>query len=65
MRRSLFFKKVAGLRPSTLSKKRLRRICFPVNFAKLFRTPFLQIQTYEGMKYCQFTEAVARSCSLK
>ena len=39
---SLFFSKVAGLRPATLLKKRLWHRCFPVNFAKLLRTPFLQ-----------------------
>ena len=39
---SLFFNKVAGLRPATLFKKRLWRRCFPVNFVKFLRTPFLQ-----------------------
>ena len=39
---SLFFNKVAGLRPATLLKKRLWHRCFPVNFAKFLRTPFLQ-----------------------
>ena len=34
--------KVAGLRPATLLKKRLWHSCFPVNFAKFLRTPFLQ-----------------------
>ena len=38
----LFFNKVAGLRPATLLKKRIRHRCFPVNFAKFLRTPFLQ-----------------------
>ena len=38
---SLYFNKVAGLRPATLLKKKLWHRCFPVNFAKL-RTPFLQ-----------------------
>ena len=46
---SLFLNKVAGLRsllqknlwhPATLLKKRLWHRCFPVNFAKLLRTPF-------------------------
>ena len=32
---------VPGLRPATLLKKRLRHRCFPVNFAKFLRTPFL------------------------
>ena len=39
---SLFFNKVAGLRPATLLKKRLWHRCFPVNFVKFLRTPFLQ-----------------------
>ena len=40
--KSLFFNKVAGLRPATFLKKRLWDRCFPVNFAKFLRTPFLQ-----------------------
>ena len=39
---SLFFDKVAGLRPSTLLKKRLWHRCFPVNVEKFLKTPFLQ-----------------------
>ena len=39
---SLFFNKVAGLRTATLLKKRLWHRCFPVNFAKFLRAPFLQ-----------------------
>ena len=39
---SLFFNKVAGVKPATLLKKRLWHRCFPVNFAKFLRTPFLQ-----------------------
>ena len=39
---SLFFSKVAGPRPETLWKKRLWHSCFPVNFAKILRTAFLQ-----------------------
>ena len=39
---SLFFNKVAGLRPSTLLEKRLWHKCFSVNFANFLRTPFLQ-----------------------
>ena len=35
---SLFFK----LKPATLSKKKLRHRCFPVNFAKFWRAPFLR-----------------------
>ena len=37
----LFFNKVADLGPATLSKKSLCHRCFPVNFAKFLRTPFL------------------------
>ena len=37
---SLFFNKVAGLSPATLLKKNLCHRCFPVNFAKILRTPF-------------------------
>ena len=33
---------VKGLRPAALLKKRLLHRCFPVNFAKYLRTPFLQ-----------------------
>ena len=35
--RVLFFKKVAGIRPVTLLKKKLR---FPVSFSKFLRAPF-------------------------
>ena len=39
---SLFFNKVACLRPATLLKKRLWHMCLPVNFAKFLRTTFWQ-----------------------
>ena len=35
------FNKVLGLRPATLLKKWLWHRCFPVNFAKFLRRPFL------------------------
>ena len=38
--------KVAGLIPATLLKKTLWHSCFPVNFAKFLRTPFLQNTNY-------------------
>ena len=38
---SFFFNKFAGLRSATLLKKRLWHTCFPVNFVKFLRTPFL------------------------
>ena len=39
---SLFFNKVADMRPATLFKKRLWHWCFSVNFVKFLRTPFVQ-----------------------
>ena len=57
MCQSFFFNKDTGLWTSALLKKRLRDSCFLVNFVELFRAPFLQTQTYKGMKYCQFSEA--------
>ena len=38
---SLFFDKIAGFRSSILLKKILWHRCFPVNFVKFLRTPFL------------------------
>ena len=35
---SLLFNTVAGMRPATLSKKRLWQRCFPLNFAKVLKT---------------------------
>ena len=40
--RAFFLKKIAGHKPATLLKKWPWHRCFPVNFAKLLRTPFLQ-----------------------
>ena len=37
---SLFFKKVAGVTPATLLKRRLQHGCYPVNSAKFLRTTF-------------------------
>ena len=39
---SLFFNKIAGLRPATLLKKTLWQRCFPVNVPKILRTAFPQ-----------------------
>ena len=36
-----FFNKVPGLRPATLLRKRPWHRCFPVNFTKFLRIPFL------------------------
>ena len=40
----LFFNNVADLRHATLLKKILWHRCFPVNFVKSLRTPFLYIE---------------------
>ena len=37
----LLLVKIEGLRPATLLKKRICHRCFPVNFVKFVRTPFL------------------------
>ena len=42
LRQGLFFNKTAGLRPATSWKKGLSHRCFPLNFAKLLRTPFFK-----------------------
>ena len=51
---SLFFNKVAGLRPAALLKNRLRHRCFPVNFVKCFvtfpyRTPLMAASDYGNL----------------
>ena len=50
---SLFFNKVAGLRPTTLFKKRLSHRCFPVNFAKFLRTRFIIEHLWWLLLTCQ------------
>ena len=40
--RASFSKKIAGLRPANLFKKRLWHCCFLMEFLKLFRTPFFK-----------------------
>ena len=59
LNQSLFLNKVAGLSPATLSKKRLWHRCFPVNFAKFLRTPFLT----EHPRWLLLTVAVSVSVS--
>ena len=39
---SLLFNKIEGLTSATLSRKRLWHGCFPVNFPKFLRIPFLK-----------------------
>ena len=52
------FNKVAGLRAATLLKKRLWHRCFPVNFAKFLRTPFIKKDLWwrlliKGCAFCK------------
>ena len=42
LRQSLLFNKITDLKAATLLKKKLWHKCFPVNFAKFLRTPYLQ-----------------------
>ena len=51
---SPFFNKVAGLRPVTLLEKRFWHKCFPVNFAKFLRTPFLTEHLWTTASACSF-----------
>ena len=53
---SLFFNKVAALRPATLLKNRLWHRCFPVNFAKFLRTPFLKNTPVGNFWVSQYTD---------
>ena len=60
---SLFFNKVAGLRPATLFKKRLQHRYFPVNIAKFSRSVFLYITPPAAAS--AFTRSQALRCSEK
>ena len=53
----LFINEVDGWRLVTLSKKLLPR-CFPVNFAKILKTPFTQI-TYERLLLINVSEKIS------
>ena len=54
--KSLFFNKVAGLKSATLLKKNLWHRCFPVNFTKFLRTPFLQNTSERLLLYIYFSK---------
>ena len=58
-RQSLFFNKIAGLRTANLLKKRPWRSCFPVNFAKFLKTPFLR--STSGGCFCILSHTVCFS----
>ena len=62
---SLFFNKVAGLRPATLLKKRLWHRCFPVNFAKFLRAPFSQNTSGRLLQFVQDSIILQTSNNLK
>ena len=51
---SLFLNKVVGLRSATLLKRRPWHRCFPLNFAKFLRTPFLQNTSRWLLLVCKF-----------
>ena len=53
-----FLFKVADLRPETLLKKRPWLRCFPVNFAKFLRTPFLQNTSWRLLLLYRFKEKI-------
>ena len=42
MCQSPFFNNVVGWRPASLFLKKIRHMCFPVNFAKFLKAPFWQ-----------------------
>ena len=44
--------------PATLLKKRLRQRCFPVNFAKFQKAPFLQNSSRRLLLQCQGLQMV-------
>ena len=50
----LFFNKFEGLMPATLLKKRLWHMCFPINFVKFLRTPFLHRTPLVATAVCLF-----------
>ena len=54
----LFLNKNAGLRPATLFKKRPWHRCFPVNFVKILRTPFLQNTSWRLLLSCEWVRGV-------
>ena len=59
---SLFLNKVVGLRRATLLRKRLWHRCFPKNFAKFLRTPFI-IEHVWWLLLDLTSEPVSRQCS--
>ena len=52
---SLFFNKVAGIRPATLFKERLWHNCFPMDLEKFFRQFFYRTPVVTGSVYTSCT----------
>ena len=50
---SLFFNKVAGLRPATLLKKETLAQVFSCEFCEISRTPFLQNTSGQLLLFCE------------
>ena len=61
---SLFFNKIAGVRPATLLKNRLWHRCFPMNFVKFLRTPFLKEHLWWLLLNLRLTTST-RICQLR
>ena len=59
---SLFFKKVAGLRPAVLLKKSLWHMCFPVNFAKFLRAPLFTEHLWWLLLILEGTKGDSKVC---
>ena len=57
----LFFKKVAGLRPATLLKRKLRHRCFPVTFAKFLIRSFYRTLPNDCLWSCNRLPAILES----
>ena len=68
LRQSIFLNKVADLWLATLLKKRLWFRCFPVNFEKFPKTPFLQNTSGGRLLFCgkffQYSLKKLRYCVL-
>ena len=58
----VFFNKVAGLRRTALSKKRLQQMCFPVNFLKFFKAAFSEKDENKFVSYRYSDEMIVGTC---
>ena len=62
---SLFFNKVASLRPATLFKMKLWQSCFTVNFAKILRTPSFIEELWLLLLYFYFSVRIEYYCKTR